>query len=301
MLTKNRNNIYPIISCLIAATLWGLLWYPIRILDGMGVSGLWASMLIYSATLLPLLPGVYSRRCDLFQQPLIFCLIGISSGWANLGFILAILEGNVVRVLLLFYLSPVWTVLLGKIVLKEQLSNRAWLSILIAMAGAVIMIWKPGLEILLPASEADLLAISAGMAFAIMNVFIRMSGDRPLVLKMGMTCVGVLLFSAGGILLIQPALPNLTLTSISLAVCLGTFGMLAMTFTAQYGVTHLPVHRSAVIFLFEIIAGAVSAALLTDEIITNREWCGGTLVIAAAWLTAHDNLKTTTWYYRRKN
>jgi drug/metabolite transporter (DMT)-like permease len=68
--------------------------------------------------------------------------------------------------------------------------------------------------------------------------------------------------------------------------------MLVMTYAAQYGVTHLPVHRSAVIFLFEIVAGAVSAALLTNELVTPGEWAGGLLVVLAAWITAIDTLKS---------
>lgn len=291
MVTKNRHSIYPIISCLIAATLWGLLWYPLRILESMGISGLWASILIYISALVPILPGMYSRRHDLFQQPLTFILLGTSAGWANLGFILAVLEGNIVRVLLLFYLSPVWTVLLGRLLLKEKFSQQALLSILLAMSGAFIMLWMPGMDIPFTAGPADTLAISAGMAFSFMNVFIRKSGEKPLVLKMSVTCIGVLAFCICGVLLLQPVLPVLTIESTALAVGLGLIGMLTMTFTAQYGVTHLPVHRSAVIFLFEIVAGAVSAALLTDEIMTMQELLGGILVIVSAWLTVQESLE----------
>jgi drug/metabolite transporter (DMT)-like permease len=64
--------------------------------------------------------------------------------------------------------------------------------------------------------------------------------------------------------------------------------MILMTYTALYGVTHLPVHRSAAIMLFEVFAGAVSAALLTEEILSLREWTGGLLIMFAAWLTIRD-------------
>ena len=291
MPTKNPHTFLPVISCLIAATLWGLLWYPLRVMEEMGVSGLWASSLIYTATLFPLLPLLWKNRSGIMQQPWALLLIGITAGWANLGFILALLEGHVVRVLLLFYLSPIWTVLLGKFLLKEHVSNLAWLSIVMAMCGAGIMLWQPDTGILLPDSAADMLAITAGFAFAIMNVMVRKTGDIPIALKMGPACLGVLFLSAIGIFVMQPPAPVLTPATLGFAMGVGSIGMLVMTYTAQYGVTHLPVHRSAVIFLFEIVAGAVSAALLTNEIVTLREWAGGLLVVLAAWITAMETLQ----------
>ena len=70
------------------------------------------------------------------------------------------------------------------------------------------------------------------------------------------------------------------------AVLLGLGGFLVMTVTVLYGVTRMPVHRSAVILLFELVAGAVSSMLLTDEIVLAREWLGGALIVMAAWLAA---------------
>ena len=70
------------------------------------------------------------------------------------------------------------------------------------------------------------------------------------------------------------------------ALLFGLVIMVMMTLTVQYGVTHMPAHRSAVILLFEVVVGAVSAFLLTDEVMTNREWIGGAMVIAAAYFSA---------------
>jgi drug/metabolite transporter (DMT)-like permease len=60
-----------------------------------------------------------------------------------------------------------------------------------------------------------------------------------------------------------------------------------MTVAVQYGVSHMPVHRSAVILLFELVIGAVSSLLLTDEVVLIREWVGGIMIITAAYLAAH--------------
>jgi drug/metabolite transporter (DMT)-like permease len=67
-----------------------------------------------------------------------------------------------------------------------------------------------------------------------------------------------------------------------------------MTFTVLYGVTRMPVHRSAVILLFELVIGAVSSLLLTDEVVLPREWLGGSMIIAAAWLAARIHARDET-------
>jgi len=56
-------------------------------------------------------------------------------------------------------------------------------------------------------------------------------------------------------------------------------------------VTHMPVHRSAIILLFEIVVGAASSLLLTNEVVHSREWIGGALVMLAAYLTAVQHVK----------
>lgn len=137
---------------------------------------------------------------------------------------------------------------------------------------------------------ADLLAISSGFAFAVTNVCVRKTGNIPIILKMGSAWTGVIVLTLLGIMVVNEPWPSLTINTTILGISVGCLGMITMTFCAQYGVTHLPLHRSAVIFMFEVVAGAVSAALLTNELITSREWTGGALVMLAAWLTAMDSL-----------
>ncbi len=290
MPTKSITGLMPILSCLLAATLWGILWYPLRVLEQMGLPGLWAALIIYISALLPALPYFWRQRRGLIQQPYTLMLIGIFAGWTNLAFILALLNGTVVRVLLLFYLSPVWAVLLGWLILKEYPSRISIYSILIALTGAGVMLWQPEMVDLFHGDVADLLAISSGLAFAFTNVCVRKAGEIPMILKMGPAWIGVITMSLFGIMIYKIPVPEFSWIAIPIAVSVGCLGMTIMTYTAQYGVTHLPLHRSSVIFLFEVVAGAVSAAILTNEILSIKEWTGGALVMLAAWLIAMDSM-----------
>ena len=76
------------------------------------------------------------------------------------------------------------------------------------------------------------------------------------------------------------------------ALLLGAVGTTIMTFAVQYGVSHMPVHRSAVILLFELVAGAVSSQLLSDEMMSLREWLGGALIIAAAYWSSQSQVES---------
>ena len=71
---------------------------------------------------------------------------------------------------------------------------------------------------------------------------------------------------------------------------LGIFGITLMTLSVVYGVSHMPIYRSSVILLFEIVIGAASAVWIANETIRGQEWWGGSLVILAAYLAARSNL-----------
>lgn len=96
---------------------------------------------------------------------------------------LAILDGNVMRVLLLFYLSPVWAVLLGWVILGERVSARSLATLGVAMAGAVLLLWDPVSGIPWPQHGSDWLALSAGFAFALSNVFVRKGQEASIAAK----------------------------------------------------------------------------------------------------------------------
>jgi drug/metabolite transporter (DMT)-like permease len=102
--------------------------------------------------------------------------------------------------------------------------------------------------------------------------------------------LGDVLVAAVWILVVTEPLPTVAAPVWLGAVLLGWFGFMIMTVLVVYGVTHMPVHRSAVILLFELVVGTVSALLLTDEQVEIREWLGGGLIVLAAYGAAHAQI-----------
>ncbi len=292
-MTDHRLQVlFPVASLLFAATLWGLMWYPLRLLDSAGLNGIWTSLIAYSCVLLPALPVLWRGREELRQRLLPLLAIGIATGWCNLAFILAVLDGTVVRVLILFYLSPLWAVLLGHFVLGERMSLYARVVLGVAMLGALLMLWSPELGLPWPQTLSDWLAISSGFTFALANVLVRKYQDVSMNHRVVSVWWGGALVSAACLVMVDSgaAVPDVGWGVLLGAAALG-LGLALTTFAIQYGVSHMPVHRSAVILLFELVIGSVSALMLTDEVVRSIEWFGGGLILLAAWLTARRQIE----------
>lgn len=276
----------PALMLLFSATFWGIVWYPLRLLYGAGLGGAWQVMVCYLAAIILLLIVARPGFEGILDHPYKLLLMAVAAGWTNLGFVLAMLEGTVVRALLLFYLSPVWTVALGHFLLGERVTRISLWTLPVGLVGSVLMIWEPGLEWHWPPHTADLLALSAGLAFAVTNVLTRELQSLGTRQKTLVSWVGVVVFSLVLILLTTPEIPDVPLSVWSGAVALGLGGFFLATLAVVYGISRMPVQRSAVILLFEILVGGVSAWLIVGEGMNIGEWIGGILILSAGFVAA---------------
>jgi drug/metabolite transporter (DMT)-like permease len=283
---KPARDLFAVLSLLIGASLWGVIWYPMRLLEGGGLAGIWLTLLIYAAALAASLPWTWSSLAEFRRSPALLAGLMLAAGWTNIAFVEAVLAGNILRVLLLFYLAPLWQTLMGWVFLHERPSQAALASLLVAMSGALTMLWDAEIGLPWPGGAADWYALSSGFAFAASNVITRKGQGITIRAKALAVWSGVVLLAGAIILLLRVPVPEIDIGIFSGAVALGVFGILLMTLLVQYGVTHMPVHRSAVLALIELVAGAISQQLLTDETVTAREWLGGALIIAGAYLSA---------------
>jgi drug/metabolite transporter (DMT)-like permease len=286
-MSSNRTQpFYPSGAVFLGAVLWGIVWYPMRLLEHQGLQGVWLTLIVYGAALLAALPFLLRFIPQLTRSPGWLAVLMLSAGWTNVAFVQAVLEGNILRVLLLFYLSPLWATLMGRWLLGERISRTAFASLGIAMMGALVMLWNPAIRVPWPDSNADWFALSSGLAFALSNTATRATQDTSVALKLFCVWAGVAAIALAMIALSGAPVPQISFATFGSAVMLGILGILAMTLLIQYGVTHLPVYRSAVITLVELVAGALSQQLLTDEAVGAKEWVGGALIVIGAYLSA---------------
>ncbi len=283
-LKTTHTPVLAVLSLLLASTLWGVYWYPLRQLIGLGLDGPWIVLLVYSGTLLYVPFLLHRRWQELNRSPGLLISIALASGICNTLFILGVLEGNVVRVTLLFFLSPVWATLLAYFFLKEELTLYSYGVLILALAGAMLILWRPEAGIPWPASHADWYGLISGIGFAFSNVCINKADCVAPQVKTAVVWFGAIAVTILILLLRPQPISMPSADAVQHALLVGIIGMGVMTFAVTYGISHLPVHRSAVIMLFEVVVASISSLLLTNERPREIEWLGGILVIIAAYI-----------------
>jgi drug/metabolite transporter (DMT)-like permease len=269
------------------AFVWGLSWWPFRALQAHGLHPLWSTALVYAVafTGFALLQPAALR--ELLRQPGLW-LLAAAAGMTNVGFNWAVTIGDVVRVVLLFYLMPAWAVLLAWAVLGERPTVAGIGRLLLALAGVVAVLDTGGAGLPLPRGLAEWLALGGGFSFALTNVLLRRlhavtASSRVLAMFGG----GMGL--AGGVALtgvlqgtVAPV-PWLDGEGWLLAVLLAA-GFLAANLGLQYGASRLPAHTTALVMLSEVVFASLSSVALGAAELGARTLAGGLLIVgAAAW------------------
>ena len=280
---------WPALALLLNAFVWGVSWWPFRWLQAQGLHPLWATVLIYALAVgvISLLhPGAWR---ELFSTPVLWLLV-LASGTTNASFNWGITVGDVVRVVLLFYLMPMWAALLARPLLGERFTWPAAARTLMALAGAAIVLWPPGGGWPLPRTLPEWLGVLGGFTFALNNVMLRReaarsSGARALAMFLGGALVAGLaalaLMAQGRV----PAPPPLALPWIGGALAMGVC-FLAGNMALQFAAARLPSSVTAVVMITEVLFAAVSAVLLGAGVVTPSLMLGGALILGATLWSA---------------
>ena len=283
MSVHSKSAALPALALLGNALVWGLSWIGFKALHRHGLHPLWSTAVVFAGALLALLAWQPASLRGLARHPHLLALAA-AAGVTNIGFNWAVTLGDVVRVMFLFYLSPVWSVLGGWLFLKERIPPTRWAAVVAAIVGLWLVLGGPGLgggEVL-AFTWVDALSLSAGFAFAANNVIARAAHSVPLRTKTFCVFIGCGLLSA-----LASGLTGQTLPAISgwvvLALLAYGFGwMLLATVTWQYGVSHLESSRAGVILLAELVVSVGTALAFGGESLTPMGWAGGALIAVAA-------------------
>ena len=159
----SRATLLAALALVFNAFVWGVSWWPFRQLEGLGLHPLWATVLIYAVAVLAITLARPAAWRELLTQPALWLLV-LASGTTNAAFNWAVTMGDVVRIVLLFYLMPLWAVLLARVLLHERLTRAASLRVVLALAGAMVILWPPGGGLPLPRSLAEGLGVLGGFS-----------------------------------------------------------------------------------------------------------------------------------------
>ena len=296
---KQRTATLPILAICLNAMLWGLSWWPLHQLRDRGIHALWATFLSYALTVVLVLAWRPSALAGLARNRWLWLLM-LASGITNASFNWAISMGDVVRVVLLMYLMPVWAVLLSWVLLGEKPGLFTLLRMALALAGVMLVLQpaeNPWNQFVLPLPRTlpDALALLSGFVFACANILLNRLGTvatAPKILAMFCGCMllsgalALTMWTLGlaGVQGLPPAggwLAFVALAGLQLILC---------NICLQYGAPRMSTNTLALLMSLEVLFAAASSAALGAGTINTRVLLGGMLVVGAALLEAHDHL-----------
>jgi drug/metabolite transporter (DMT)-like permease len=270
-----------VLVLLAASVGWGLVWLPLKHLGGLGVHGIALVAVAYGAGALVMLPVLVAQRSAWQRRLPLLLAIATLGGYANLAFTAAMLYGDVVRVMVLFYLLPVWGVLGGRLFLGEAIDGPRRVALVLAVAGAFLILGGPA-ALAGSVSWIDALALSCGIAFAANNLLFRAQqalpvGSKVAAMFLGCAALALLLLGAG-----VQAWPQAAGTVWIGVVALGVGWFLVATLGTQWGVNHLEAGRASILIIMELVTAVLSATLIGGERMSPAEMAGGALILLAA-------------------
>ena len=288
---SRRMATLAVTALVINAFVWGVSWWPFRQLQDQGLHPLWATALIFIFCSLCLLAVKPSAWRGLLQHPMLWLLMA-ASGLTNMGFNWAVTMGDVVRVVLLFYLMPAWVVLLAWLMLGEKPTAGSLLRLALALGGLVVVLKTPALPWPVPEGLADWLALMSGFTFALTNILLRELNQTPGESRMLAMFGGGALMATGaaavgtglGLLAVPPAPSG---AWVGMALCL-SLAFLVGNLALQYGASRLRASTTALVMLTEVVFASASAVLLGAGELSARTLFGGGLILLAVLLEARS-------------
>ena len=275
-------------ALVVNAVIWGVSWWPFRELQNQGLHPLWATAAIHLVACMGMLLIYPIALKQLLINPQLWW-VALAAGLTNVAFNWAVTVGDVVRVVLLFYLMPAWTVLAAWVMLGEQPTRSSMLRLLLAMTGVLLVLKLPNVPWPIPQSTADWLALAGGLCFAVTNVLLRKFNHTPGGARMiAMFLGGAVLAGAAAVLgLALQSIPSPTLAGTAIWAFLGlSVAFVVGNAAFQYGAARLAPTTTSLVMLTEILFASVSAALLGAADFSPRIFWGGSLIILAALLAA---------------
>ena len=279
-----RSDLLPSVALAFGAALWGLYWIPIRGIEQAGVAAFWTGPTIFAVSTIAFVPLLILRFRNYVAHWRHILLPGLLAGFAFALYIASLNLTDVVRAILLFYLSPLWSTLLGMLMLQERLTVNRVVALLLAFCGLyIVLVVDNGLP--WPSNTGDWFALLSGLCWSIASVKLFQDGAR-MVLEKVITFVVCALFMSLLLVLWQQGdfsgAPDVaTLLAGWQWILLIAVLMLPITWLTIWPTTLLSPGRVGMLLLCEVLVGVTSAALLLDEPFGLRELSGAVLIVSA--------------------
>ncbi len=289
---QDRSELLPSVGIIVGGVLWGLIWLPLRALGDYGFSGAWSGAVMYMGTGLVLIPLVVIRKDRLagIWKPLAVC--GFFTGAAFSFYSTSILLTDVVRAILLFYLTPVWGTLLGLMFLSERLTLSRAIALLLGLGGLLVVLGV-GNSVPWPRNLGDWLALASGLSWAYGSMKVYQAEtiaptDQILAFVLGSLFVtGLTLIIGGDAVGVIPTLASIEVVLPFAVLC--ALYVVPMLYLTIWPASVLTPGRVGLLLMGDVLVGVVTAALFAGEPFGLREALGTLLIISAGVVEVAGN------------
>lgn len=287
------------LASIYAGLIFGIYWIPLRKLEGAGLGEMLPAMVFNAIPMILILPVIVWRWPKIRQAPLHFHVTGAIVGLSIVTYTNAFLYTDVVRVLILFYLTPVWGFLLARIFLGDLITPIRMLSIALGIGGMLVIF---GIDhgVPLPDNIGDWLALTGGIFWAVASLMMLVGKENPVDYALwfflwngiGAIAVTLLFFDQTGATM--PTI-NVFVSVLPWMIPVALILIIPAGFAVIYGPTQLNPGVAGILFMVEIGVGVVTATILTDEPFGTRELMGVLMITFAALIEpVRDLLRNRT-------
>lgn len=266
-----------------SAIAWGCWWIALRAIDGFGLRGDWASLAVLAIAALGLAPFVARKRGWPGRAGRSVWWAGVFFGAMFATYQHALINGDVVRVTLLFYLAPVWGSLLSVLVLGARFSLLRVLVIGLGFSGAAVILDFSG-GVPLPRGAGEWMGLVSGMTFAIGATFAhKVEGSfetEKTWLSFAFGAGFAALFAALNPVYPAPAVGQLV-AALPFTAAAVMLVLVPITWTMVWGARRLDPGRVSLLLMFEVVAASVTATLIAGEPYGSEKLIGTAMILAA--------------------
>ena len=267
-----------------AAAFWGLYWLPLRSLEQAGLSSAWSVAFFNICPLIILVPYILIRRASHTHNLRAVVFIGLMTGIGLSCYATGLVVSSVIRATLLFYLTPVWSTIIGVIWLRERLSLGRLVAIGLGFAGLYFLL-SGGDGTSAPLNFGDFLAVLSGIFWGFGAAAIKKWPDTSTMsnaaMQLFVAAVTGMLFA---LFIFGEQIPDAATlaTSFPIAFVASTFVILPSLYAIFWASKRLFPGRVGLLMMSEVLVAILSASLLLpDETLSPWQWIGGGIVLVA--------------------
>ncbi len=267
----------------LCGAMWGIYWLPLRYLEHEGLSGGWQTAAFFLAAVPPGLVLAFLARGEIKAQFRSFLWLVIFNGLVFNLYSNAYAHTTVFNVLFLFYLSPIWSILIARFWYGEKVSIIRLGCVVAGLGGLVIMLSGDG-GLPLPRNLGDWMALVSGILWAVLTIRIRNSSEIGAATNLTAFLAGGVVFALvfalfGG----HDQVPAMdAITSVwPLVLAIAWIGWLPSQYILFWGVRRISPVRTGILLMTELVSGVATAAWLSGDPLTWQQALGGALILAA--------------------